>query len=269
MEKITRIALSGSSNTRDLGGLPTKDGYTIRPHRLIRSCNLSSLTEEDKHILSGTYDLKTIVDFRTRREAAEKPDPAIDGALYHHIPVLEDVTAGITHEETSGEASFEHTIGLLIKKGISPADYMKNMYRDIAKNPHAHAAYRNFFEILLSQESGASLWHCSAGKDRAGIGSALVLYALGVDWDLIISDYLMTSTFLAEDIDAILKKLSASTDNPQLIECIHTCLDVRQEYIESVFCAYEEAFTSTEQFLREALGLSDEKKDQLKSLYLM
>ena len=39
------IELEGADNVRDVGGLPTVDGATVRPGRLIRSDNLQMLTE--------------------------------------------------------------------------------------------------------------------------------------------------------------------------------------------------------------------------------
>lgn len=46
MKEITRIPLEGLHNTRDLGGFETADGRKIRPRRLIRSGQLSGMTEK-------------------------------------------------------------------------------------------------------------------------------------------------------------------------------------------------------------------------------
>ena len=52
-------------------------------------------------------------------------------------------------------------------------------------------AYKQFFDILLDQEEGAILWHCSEGKDRTGLASLLILHALGVPPETIMEDYLL------------------------------------------------------------------------------
>ena len=265
---FTRIELQGSSNTRDLGGLPADAGRHIRPHRLIRSCSLAPLTDEDKHILTDTYNLKAVVDFRTDKECAEKPDPDMEGVVYHHLPVIEDVAAGITHDSESEGNSVQNTVGLLIKNQISPEDYMKKMYMDIAVSSYSRAAYRSFFDILLNQEDGAILWHCSAGKDRAGIGSALILYALGVPKDIIVKDYLMTGEFLKQTIahaqDIILKK----TGDTSLANCVRVCMEVEKSYIESVFRVFRDEYGSVDEFLKKNLGLTDGKSEKLKNMYL-
>ena len=99
-EKIPgdRIKLEGKRNIRDLGGYRTADGRRIRPNRLIRSENLSGLTENDIRILTREYELRTIVDFRTLAEAMEKPDPVMEGVNYIHNPVLSEAQMGMTHE---------------------------------------------------------------------------------------------------------------------------------------------------------------------------
>lgn len=265
---FTRIDLEKSSNTRDLGGLPSADGRTVKPRRLIRSCSLAALTDKDKYKLTSSYNLKTIVDFRTDKECDEKPDPVIEDVSYHHLPVIEDVAAGITHDKESEGSSFQNTVALLLKNEISPEDYMKNMYRNIAASSYSRQAYRRFFDLLLKQEEGALLWHCSAGKDRAGIGSALVLSALSVPRDMVVKDYLMTGTFLKEDIAHAENKLRQKTDNPSLLNCIRICMEVKKEYIESVFQVFEDECGSVDSFLSSKLGLTEDKLEKLKTLYL-
>ena len=68
-----RLCLSGAPNTRDLGGLKTTDGRTVRSGRLLRSGSLGQLTESDIQLLQS-IPLRTVVDFRTDREISEKPD---------------------------------------------------------------------------------------------------------------------------------------------------------------------------------------------------
>jgi protein-tyrosine phosphatase len=43
------------------------------------------------------------------------------------------------------------------------------------------------------------LFHCSAGKDRTGLGAALILTALGVSRDEILADYVATDRFWRRD----------------------------------------------------------------------
>lgn len=61
-----RISLEHAPNTRDLGGMETKDGRTVKSRRLLRSGALGGLTEEEGRILTEEYGLNLVIDFRTR-----------------------------------------------------------------------------------------------------------------------------------------------------------------------------------------------------------
>ena len=80
------------SNIRDLGGLSTKDGKTIKKGYLVRSANLSQAEEQD---VSG---ISAIIDLRTPGERDEKPDCPC-GRQYLALPIFEHITAGISHEQ--------------------------------------------------------------------------------------------------------------------------------------------------------------------------
>ncbi len=175
------IVFEGISNARDMGGLKTRDGKTIRSHALIRSAKLSSANHRDELKLRDEYHLKKIIDLRTATERLEKPDAYIDGAKYLHLPVFKSATAGITHEE---EVKMLEDAG-----GLSPFYYHMVMDEDCRRN----------FNTILNEifsfpyREGSVLWHCTEGKDRCGLVSAFVLLALGVDLDEVKKDYDLTN----------------------------------------------------------------------------
>lgn len=269
MEKITRIPLEGLYNTRDLGGLKSSDNHRVRPCRLIRSGMLSDMTENDRHTLTHAYRLKNIVDFRTLNEQAESPDPSIPGVSHISNPILEDMTAGITHDEESDrQLSLGEATITMKERGIDPSDYMKQMYEDIITSEYSLSQYRQFFDILSAQTDGATLWHCSAGKDRVGIGTAMLLYILGIDMDTIMEDYMMTGVFLQEEVDRIIDGLSHKIKDCSALESIRICMGVKEEYLKSVFQIMEKTSGSIRRFLQDKVGLDDGKTDALKALYL-
>lgn len=93
-----RWLLRGAPNARDLGGLPTMDGRTIRPGLLLRSGELAGITEPDAQALTE-YPLRTVVDFRTDLEREQKPDRVLPGVQYVHCPIVQQAAAGLTREE--------------------------------------------------------------------------------------------------------------------------------------------------------------------------
>ena len=94
-----RIKMKRLFNARDLGGMPTADGKTIKYGKLIRSGKMSRLPEETISFLQN-MGLTHVVDLRIFTEAEDHPDTQIPNAIHHHIPLLCTATPGITREKS-------------------------------------------------------------------------------------------------------------------------------------------------------------------------
>lgn len=158
------VALERGSNFRDIGGYPGAEGKRVVWGRIFRSGALPMLSEGDYRLLGG-LGIKTIVDLRSLEERMVAPDLLDDrtGALfisndYSIVPMLAKM------RPTPGKAMYAGT--------------------EIALAPQ----YRALFLRLLAND-GATMYHCSAGQDRTGIATALILTALGVDRKTILADY--------------------------------------------------------------------------------
>jgi len=158
-------------NKRDLGGLRAADGRRILPGMLIRSAHLFQAEDADLRGVSA------VIDLRTPGERREAPD-RVHGRTYLPLPIFENLTAGVSHEQ---EAE------------VQPFLDMAGIYRRVVTECAA-ALGRVLLTILRHDFSGgAILWHCTEGKDRCGLTTALVLEALGVDRADILADYLKTN----------------------------------------------------------------------------
>lgn len=268
MYKWERIPLEGIFNTRDLGGMETTDGKKIKPHRLIRSGELFNLTENDKNTLTGHYLLKKVVDFRTNVERSEKPDPILDNIQYIWAPIMSEEAMGITHDEKSKRDVISGIFSYLQERQMNLVDYMTGIYKILLSTEQAQHEYGRFFRELLSNESGSVLWHCSAGKDRVGVGTALLLTALGVPRDIIIKDYLMTNTFTNSEYENTVKFLKSQNADEAIINGIEGVFKVRESYITSSLNYIEENFGSVNEYINKALGITQSEITDLRNMYL-
>jgi protein-tyrosine phosphatase len=260
-----RIQLQSLPNTRDLGALVTEDGRHILPRRLLRSGSLYHISLTDQDVLTEEYHLTEVIDLRTKKEVLEKPDTLMEGVRYHEIPIVDEETLGISQE---GLSRPENIIKLMKNMNIVPEEFIENQYRNFVRDQYSVKQYARFMDLILHHEGGAVLWHCSAGKDRVGMGTAMLLYTLDVDMDTIIEDYMMTAAFLKDEVELILKRLSAAITDPGQIESLRICMGVKENYIKRVFQIMEETSGSIRQFLKDKIGLSESMADTLKALYL-
>lgn len=251
-------------NTRDLGGLVMKDGRKIRPGMLIRSSYLAVAPAHDLAILQETVG--EIVDFRTDKERQERPDPALEGVIYHAMPVLADMTAGITREEEADKNEIETY--LLDPDGAR--QHMLENYRLFVTSDHARQCYRHFVELLAAPREKAILWHCTAGKDRAGFAAAIVLSILGADRETILADYMKTNAGLAREIQWIYPMIEKQAGI--MTETMRKALDymflAREEYLLEAFRTAEEKHGSMDAYLKASLGVDDGLREELQARYL-
>lgn len=251
-------------NIRDLGGMRACDGRRIVSGKLVRCGDLSELSEQDRKAFALLSD--TVIDFRTDGERREKPDIKIPDIRYHHIPVLDSLTAGITREKAADRNVFS-------RFGAEPDKarrYMCDMYHSFAESDLAAAGYAQFIRILMKPHERAVVWHCTAGKDRAGIGAAIVEEILGVERNAVVDDYLATNKYLQGDIAFLTEfvKSQAGEDGLVTEEALKYLFGAERDYIEEYYQTIESKYGSFGGFLRDGLGLSREDILQIQSLYL-
>lgn len=186
------LPMAGGYNFRDLGGLKTQEGRTVRWGKLFRADELSNLTEDDVKYLSS-IPITSVIDFRAQNEARRSPDK-LPSTVHFTYPIA----------ITPGNLSSEGVQANLLKTNID--SHMKHMNRLLVSDPSCVRAFRIFFAIVQNNLSAPLIFHCSAGKDRAGMATALVLFALGVDEATVMEDYLMSKVYLSDKYDAFIAK---------------------------------------------------------------
>lgn len=260
----TLLKFDNLHNIRDLGGIQTEDGHRIRRGRLIRCGHLSNLTEDDRFLLSQM--LSAVVDFRTNQERNKQPDQEIPGVEYHHIPIVDSLTAGITREEESDKGA----VALLLHRPKEAKQYMCDLYSSFAMGEYALSQYAKFVRLLTEPRDRAVLWHCTAGKDRAGVATVIVLELLGVPREEIIDDYLYTRECLAEEIRrlSVFIKKEEGTDSPLADESLRYLFGAEEEYILTFYNAVEQKYADMDTYLSQGLGITQDERGRLRELYL-
>ena len=261
-----KIELNGLPNTRDLGGMTGADGRTILPGKLIRSGNLIGADAADRAKLASM--LSAVVDFRTDQERIEKPDPEFPGVRNHHIPILDTRADGVTREKEADAAVWRERLRYP-EKAMA---HMAEVYEGFAAGEYSISQYRRFIDILLEAHKGAVLWHCTAGKDRAGFGSVIVQELLGVSREDIFADYLQTNVNLAPQVERmsadIRKQWGAGQEAAEADEAMRCIFLAKEEYLRSAYEQIRNRFGSFDGYLARALKVTGDERARLRQMYL-
>lgn len=152
------VSLQGVQNFRDLAML---NSNIIKPGVIYRSAKLSPATTSDKTKLATTLKNGIIIDLRTPSVIADSPDPRINGVANLNYPVTAATSAKGYVDSFVNDAAVRKQFGLAITK--------------------------------IANTSGPVLIHCTAGKDRTGWLSSMLLYAAGASDKQVMTEYLKSN----------------------------------------------------------------------------
>lgn len=257
-----RIILTGTGNTRTLSNLINKEGKHIKDNLLIRSDALHSITLDDQRILKEEYNLRQVFDLRNILEAEIKPDVIEDVKIYN-LPVLSKETIGVTKKGDDNRDFKDFLNEVKEKEEPRGANkFMQNVYTQVVVAESASYAYRTFLHELLKSD-GASLWHCSAGKDRAGFATILVLYLLDFDMETIINDYLGTNHYYTPKVEKMMEYYGI-----EYTDTLWSVFGVEREYLDVLFNVINEKYGSFDNYLLKELNIDENFKQEFKDKYL-
>ena len=244
-----KVNLQGAVNFRDLGGYATIDGHHVKWGKIYRSADMSKLTNEDLIELSNrkiSYD----IDLRGTQESKQAPDHLNPNTSYLLCPAGSDnvnsVMQSLRTIKTGGDS-------------VMIAYYSNTTY--LADR------YKPFFNMLLKLPNDKNLvFHCTAGKDRTGIGAALLLYSFGVPYDTIVNDYEASNYYRRAENE---KAVNGMVQAMHINECVaKDVLSVKKEYLDATFNAIKNQYGSVENFLKNKIGLDSTAIKTLKKKFL-
>jgi len=240
-------------NFRDVGGLKTTQGKTVKWGKIYRSDNLSQLRtgEFDKF---NDLQIKTVFDLRTPQEIEGKEDHLPPNVSYVHAPsVLDhgDLLSGMRSKVLNGEISDEESIQI-----------MAEFYRGIVADNVP--ALKQLLQTILNSDAPV-LYHCSAGKDRTGITTALILSVLKVDRQTIINEYLLSDYYRRQKVERMLTKAKiAKVIKPRLgVGVIQNFMSVNERYLNEAFNYIDSNYGGMDAFIKNQLGISDAQRKQI------
>ncbi|WEV39712.1 tyrosine-protein phosphatase [Lactobacillus sp. ESL0681] len=177
------VAFDGPVNFRDLGGYQNEAGKRLKWHKIYRSDSLSALSDADQARLTA-MNVTVDCDLRSAYEKETAPDKLWSGAKFIDVPIYAEDTSPRKHQVYR----FLHHIPDM------KDNFIGQIYQQTLLDKHSQQMFSQIFMQLLTLPTDAALvYHCSAGKDRTGMVSALILMALGMDDDTIARDYLLTN----------------------------------------------------------------------------
>jgi protein-tyrosine phosphatase len=256
------MPLEGGSNFRDLGGYSTKDGRTVKRGLLFRSGAMTGLTASDMDYL-GQFNFKAVVDLRSSEEVVLFPNRWVESQgidyLYHDYSIV------ALMKQAMDRGQFQ------------PGDYSAT-YLHLADMIKPQLS--SFFELLLERRVPLVV-NCSAGQDRTGITSALLLSVLGVDRELIFEDYLLSTDFrrpAQEQGDVDLKEAAQTNAFAAMMLQYGEGQDTTRPnplvtedgtpFLQLTFDAIEARYGSVASYLDEEIGVSPEEQAKLRAIYL-
>ncbi len=262
------IHLNSIQNARELGGCTTVDGRRIRNGLLLRTASLNGISDEDIGILTDTYRVQHIIDFRMAMEMTGAEDPPVEGARYHHLNVIDLSTMPPQDMPEVDIKSLDLIQVIEMSEQVGMLE--ENMYIGFLMSETGKKAYADFFRILLDTDpERAVLWHCTGGKDRTGLAAMLVLSALGVDEETVVKDYLLTNEFNAQRIAGTEHHLKAKGYDDALIKKATLVFDaVDERFMRNALAWMKKEYGSVPGYIRDGLHISQTEIEKLKEKYL-
>ena len=257
-EDYRKLPFTGAHNFRDLGGYKTEDGRALKWGKIYRSDDLHLLTDEDLKYLSR-LNIKSVVDFRSDEERESEPDRLNPDMTQVLLPIKFQPEE--LDDETLKNLMKNLTFGTLDSSNLL-RDFNIVIVKDFATE------YKKFFRHVIENNAEPIVFHCTAGKDRAGFASAMILTVLGVPREKVIEDYLLTNTYVKDHVDSEMLEIElktffrADTDNLRKINL------VAERYIQAAFDTIDSEWGGMDNYISTALSLTEEDILKLQNFYL-
>jgi protein-tyrosine phosphatase len=244
------IRLEGQPNFRDLGGYAGAGGRRVAYGRIYRSGDLTALSDSDVDRLEE-LGLRTVVDLRATEEVERDGEDRVPaGVRIVHLPI--DTIRVFGAALGDGDVADKGTDAYLATYRALIDDWTER-----------------FAELIGEIETATShplVFHCTHGKDRAGLAAVSVLAALGVAWPAIERDYLFSNA-CREELDeseigalrlSIASRYGVAAETIE-VDWLRQLFFVQPQYLAVARRRIDERHGDIAGYLRDGLGLSAER----------
>lgn len=248
------MQIDGVLNFREVAGLPATDGRHIMPGRLFRSGSYADITAGGLAAINA-LNITTIVDLRNAREQQRFP--------FERLHASGIFSVGLRHQLELGELAAVFRTAASEPEDV--ARVMEDTYRTL---PFLFSnIYRVLFRVCLDH-AGPVAVNCSVGKDRTGVGIALLLSALGVSRAAILAEYDKTNLHTAR-IRQHLRTRPGSNRYAGVPDAVLApMLWANPHYLKSMFAEIEKEAGSPLGYVRDVLGLDQDEISGLRRRFL-
>ncbi|MFI9025699.1 tyrosine-protein phosphatase [Streptomyces sp. NPDC053560] len=260
-ETVHRVELRGAVNVRDLGGYRTRDGHHVRYGRVFRADGLGKLSPADGKKLTG-LGLRTVVDLRVPAETARDGADRLPRGLKLVSRPVQDRRLNDTTNEALGSKDPDTQRRLL--GGGRAERLMRATYRSFVTAAQSRRQFAATVRDLADGRGTPLLFHCTAGKDRTGWLSYVLLRAVGVPDATATGDYLLSNDLRAaadRRTRAGLEKSGQMRD----ADLLTPLLAVRKDYLRAAVDQAERDYGGLDGYLTEGLDLDSRTLARLRS----
>lgn len=263
---VRHIELQGQTNFRDLGDYKTSSGKTIKAGTLYRSGTLSRLTEEDKEVIK-TLGIKTVVNFLLKEERQSRGEdnlPESVRSIYLPVNGQNGEVSNLIGARKTGDFS------------VIPADFNYQIHEILPES--GKESYVELMKVLADQNNYPIVFHCSHGVHRTGTAAALVMSVLGVPWETVEKDYLLSNKYRGDENKRRIGQLDSMARITISAENLDLDLDVNKANIEAFYILEAEYVAGTKSYIEENYGsfenyflksgLTTETLEKVKSILL-
>lgn len=241
-------------NLRDLGGIPTIDGHKIKKGIFYRSALLNEITDEDLAWFKEK-NITQIIDLRTQGETRRAPDTKIPGTTYTNFYLQDDNGGGLNVKQMRERIAAAKTE----EEQIAYIPDMSIVYREMITNDFSRSRFCAMVKQLATYTNGASLFHCTSGKDRTGMTAASICLIAGVDYEAILDDYLISLAHAEWESAKMRENFKKQGMGDALTDRLIRLFTIDKNYLDAFFSAMKDRCGSIENFIRNDIGISDDE----------